>query len=554
MLRASPPVVGAVILAAVAAGLGGTIVPAFRLLAPGGPDLSAFRDLLGWPGLADAAWLSLSAGLLGTAVALILTVLITAALHDRPVFGLLRRMLAPLLAVPHAAAALGLLFLLSPSGWIARALSPWATGWDAPPDLLILNDPLGLSLTFGLIIKELPFLMLVMLAALSQTDTARRMQLARAMGYGDIAGFCLVAMPALYRPLRLPVLAVLAYSMTSVDMGLVLGPTRPPVLAVQITLWMADPSLGETARAAAAALVQLALTLFALALWRGIEAVMLRLCTALTIRGLRLRALDHFRRPILLLAFAMTVTLLAAILALALWSVAGLWPFPAALPQSLSFQGWTRAAASLADLSVTTLVIASVATTLAFALTLTLLQAEYLFALPPLSPALLYLPLILPQVCFLPGLEFLALRAGASGGLVSVTLAHLLFVLPYVYFSAAGPFRSWDRRIATLAATLGASPATVFWQLRLPMLMAPLATALAVGLAVSIGQYLPTLMVGGGRVATLTTEALALATGGNRRLTSSYALLQTLWPMLGFALALAVPPLIAKARFARGHT
>ena len=551
LLRHTPRVVGLIILGPVVAGLAGTLGPAFHLSAAGGPDLAAFRDLLVWPGLPAAAGLSLLTGLLSTAAALLLTILITAALHDRPIFALLRRMLAPLLAVPHAAAALGLAFLIAPSGWLARLASPWATGWTSPPDLLILNDPWGLSLTFGLIAKELPFLMLVMLAALPQTDATRRLQLARSMGYGAIAAFCLTVMPALYRPLRLAVLAVLTYAMTSVDMGLVLGPTRPPGLAVQITLWMQDPSLSETARASAAAWAQLALTVLALALWRMVEVAMHHLCSAITARGLRLRRLDGLRPAVRLLAVAITLTLLAAIAALALWSVAGLWPFPAALPQTLTLGGWTRAAQSLASLSLTSLAIALAATAVAFALSLALLQAEYLFALPPLSPALLYLPLILPQVCFLPGLEHLALRAGAAGGLVSVTLAHLLFVLPYVYLALAGPFRSWDRRIATVAATLGASPARVFWHLRLPMLLAPLAAALAIGFAVSIGQYLPTLLVGGGRVATLTTEALALASGGNRRLTSAYALLQTLWPMLGFALALTLPPPISKAMLAR---
>ena len=551
LLRLSPRVVALLIVVPVLAGLAGTLAPAF-LVADGTPSLAAFRDLAAWPGLQAAAGLSLLTGLLSTSAALTLTVLITAALHQRPLFALLRQILAPLLAVPHAAAALGLAFLISPSGWLARALSPWATGWTEPPDLLILNDPLGLALTFGLIVKELPFLMLVMLAALSQTDTARRMQLARSLGYGDIAGFCLVVMPALYRPLRLPVLAVLTYGMTTVDMGLVLGPTRPPPLAVQITLWMAEPGLTATARASAAAVVQLALTLMALVLWRGVEAAMRGLCTALTTRGLRLRRLDHLRPLIRLALLGMTLTLLAAIASLALWSVAGLWPFPGAWPATLTLTGWTRAATTLADLSLTTLSIAALSTALALALTLTLLQAEFLFALPPLPPALLYLPLIMPQICFLPGLEGLALRAGAFGGLTSVTLAHLIFVLPYVYLTTAGPFRAWDRRLATVAATLGASPARVFWRLRLPMLTAPLATALAVGLAVSIGQYLPTLLVGGGRVSTLTTEALALASGGNRRLTSAYGLVQTLWPMLAFALALGLPPLIAKARLARG--
>ena len=58
---------------------------------------------------------------------------------------------------------------------IARGLSPWATGWQDPPDLLILNDPMRLSLTLGLVAKEVPFLLLMALAARRfETFTASR--------------------------------------------------------------------------------------------------------------------------------------------------------------------------------------------------------------------------------------------------------------------------------------------------------------------------------------------------------------------------------------------
>jgi putative thiamine transport system permease protein len=59
----------------------------------------------------------------------------------------------------------------------------------------------------------------------------------------------------------------------------------------------------------------------------------------------------------------------------------------------------------------------------------------------------------------------------------------------------------------------------------------------AVGFAVSVAQYLPTLYVGAGRWNTVTTEAVTLAAGAQRSLTSAYAWLQFVLPVLGFALA-----------------
>ena len=542
LVRAGPFVL---LLLPVLVGLAGTVWPALQ-------D-GAFGRLAAWPGLHRAALLSLGTGLVATLLALVLTLLIVACLTDRPLFRWIERSLSPLLAVPHAAAALGLAFLIAPSGWVARALSPWATGWQQPPDLLILNDPLGLSLTFGLVLKELPFLLIVALAALPQTDMRRHMQLARSFGYSDVAGFFLTVLPALYPQMRLPVLAVLTYAMTNVDMAQILGPTTPPTLALQITRWMTEPGLRHNDLAAAAALLQLGLVLAALLLWRLGEGLSATLCQGLTLRGYRLSRLDLTRPVIAAVAAGLVGLMTLAIAGLALWSVAGLWPFPATLPQNLTASAWSSAAPALTATAATTVLIAVAATGATLALTLSWLQAEDRLAMPQAAPLLIYLPLIVPQIGFLPGLESAALRFGAQGGVASVTAAHLIFVLPYLYLTLSGPFRAWDQRLGKVAATLGASNPRIFWQLRLPMVLVPILTACAVGFAVSIAQYLPTLLVGGGRVTTLTTEALALASGGNRRLTSAYAVLQTLLPIAGFVVASWLPRWLHHRRFGEGN-
>jgi len=154
-----------------------------------------------------------------------------------------------------------------------------------------------------------------------------------------------------------------------------------------------------------------------------------------------------------------------------------------------------------------------------------------------------YVPLLVPQVAFLYGLTLLLEQLRWQPGLLVVGLAHSLFVVPYVYLSLAEPYRRLDPRWQQLAATLGASANRIWWRIKLPMLMAPIATACAVGLAVSIGQYLATLLTGAGRVSTLTTEAVALASGGTRGSVAVWALVQTTVPMFGFILALTIPRL-----------
>ena len=158
------------------------------------------------------------------------------------------------------------------------------------------------------------------------------------------------------------------------------------------------------------------------------------------------------------------------------------------------------------------------------------------------------MPLIAPQVAFLFGLQILFAFAGIDGTFVAVALVHLVFVFPYVLLSLSDPWSAWDPRYGLAIRALGHGPNAVFWRVRLPMLMRPVLIAAALGFAVSVALYLPTLLVGGGRWPTVTTEAVALASGGDQRLIGATALVQALLPFLGFAIAALVPTLLFRNR------
>lgn len=555
LLPWAPVLTVVALIGPVAAGLVGTLAPALGYMpALGGAGFSfaPFEGLFAWPGLMRAVMLSLGVGVVATALSLALVMLMTAGWSGTRAFGAVERVLAPLLAVPHAAAAFGLAFLIAPSGWVARAVSPWATGWERPPDLLIVQDPAGLSLILGLVSKEVPFLMLMTLAALTQARQAQSLTVARALGYGRVTGWFKTVFPAVYRQIRLPVYAVLAYSMSVVDVAIILGPNTPPPLSVQVVRWMNDPDLSLRFRAAAGAIVQLGLVIGALGLWRGGEAIVAALGERWVLRGGRGGAgLEIWLRGAGLgLGALSALAILAGLAGLLVWSLAGLWQFPAALPDALTLRNWQRHGPRLWAPLRETLVIGGAATAIALALTIACLEAEHRHGLRPGSRSLwlLYLPLIVPQVAFLTGLQTFALLAGLDGGRGAVIVAHLVFVLPYVFLSLAAPWRAWDMRQDTVARALGAGPDRVLWRLRLPMLLRPVLTAAAVGFGASVGQYLPTLLVGAGRVQTLTTDAVALASGGDRRVIGVYALAQALVALLPFALAILLPRLLWRNR------
>ena len=553
LLGYAPALTLALFLTPIAAGLIGTWLPAFGYLPALGHDelsLAPWRQLAATPGLGGSLRLTLVSGFLATVISFALTIAFLAACHETRLFAELRRLLAPLLSVPHAALAIGFAFLVAPSGWLARLASPWATGWDLPPDIPSLQDPYGLALAGGLVLKETPFLLLMSLAALDQAQARERLAVARSLGYGPVAAWLKTVFPAIYPQIRLPIYAVLAFSLSVVDMAIILAPATPPPLAVQIFRWFNDPELTLRLVAAAGASLQLLLVIAAILAWRALEmgiATLGRFWLTTGRRGGSGRAARFGAGAGMLAVFAMAGGALAA---LALWSLARRWRYPSALPDSWTLDNWARQGDGLIWITGTTALLALVSALLALALVLACLEHEQRRKLHPGAMALwlLYTPLLVPQVAFLFGAQILAVLAGIDGTWPALVWSHLLFVLPYVFLALADPYRALDERYTRSALCLGAGADRVFWRVKLPMLLRPVLFALAIGVAVSVAQYLPTIFAGSGRFVTLTTEAVALFGGADRRVMGVYAFLQALLPLVAFAGALAVPAWLFRDR------
>ncbi len=547
LTRLGPPLAILLLTGPILAGLAGTLLPTFGYLpALGGEvvSLEPFRQLAAEPGIGRSALLSLGTGLAATLMAVAVVALFLAGWTGTKAFARVQHLVSPLL--PHAAAAFGLAFLIAPSGMIARFLSPGLTGWEQPPDLLIVNDPMGLSLMAGLAVKEIPFLFLVALAALQQASPAPRAALVASLGYGKVTGFLFSTWPAVYRQIRLAVFAVLAFSTSVVDVATILGPTSPATLGVRIVGWMADPDLSMRFKASAGAMLQLGVTALALLIWIAAERVAANIRDRLCEQGWRARRDGAVRYGGLGAMSLSGFVVLAGLATLGIWSVAGLWQFPDALPGEWTLSTWMKVLPRAGGPLATTLIVAAIATAVAVWVTILCLMREDRTgrAAGRGALAIVYLPLVVPQAAFLFGLQLMFLLAGLSASLPALVLAHLVFVMPYVFLSLSDPWRAYDRRFDAVSAGLGKSRLRTLLAVRLPILARPILVAAAVGFAVSIGQYLPTLLIAGGRLPTITTEAVALASGGNRRVIGVYAFLQMLLPVIGFAIATLVPALL----------
>lgn len=512
-------------------------------------SLVPLRNLIALPGISTALRVTLVTGLGATALSILLAVGVCAAMHGRMSARASGRLLTPFLAAPHAAMAIGLAFLLAPSGWIARALAPLA-GWDRPPMLATVNDPGGVALILGLTVKEVPFLLLVILSALSQIPVREHLAAGRSLGYGRGLVWIKVIMPQVWPLIRLPVMVVLAYSLSVVDMALILGPSNPPTLAVLLLRLFTAPDIAMMLPASAGALLQAVLVAGAFASLWLLERAGRRIGRWWVRRGGRGLSAE----PGLWLATALSAALFCAgalaMLSLLIWSLAWRWSWPGLLPESWSLRAWSTPGSGWAAALGNTLILATATTALSLALAIAWLEGEDRArrGRAAWAEGLIYLPLLVPQIAFLFGLNVLFLRLGVSGGYLAVIWAQALFVFPYVMIALSDPWRALDPRLVRAAGSLGAGPWRRLFTVKLPVLLTPILTAAAIGVAVSVAQYLPTLFMGAGRIATLTTEAVTLSSSSDRRVTGVYATLQTGLPFAAYGAAFLIPALLHRNR------
>ena len=200
--------------------------------------------------------------------------------------------------------------------------------------------------------------------------------------------------------------------------------------------------------------------------------------------------------------------LLLPFLPLLLWAVAERYPYPALTPTVTS----SRPLRLLADPSsevltglVNSVVIAVTVAAIASLIGLSAGRALGLhrFRGKRLVQFLLLAPVIVPGIAVTLGIQVYFIRYGLSDTRAGVVLAHLLAAVPYVSLVMASVYANLDLRLEDQARTLGASPVQVFARITLPAVAPGLAVAALFAFLISWGEYILTLLVGGGSVKTL---------------------------------------------------
>ncbi|HLQ36265.1 MAG TPA: ABC transporter permease [Planctomycetota bacterium] len=136
---------------------------------------------------------------------------------------------------------------------------------------------------------------------------------------------------------------------------------------------------------------------------------------------------------------------------------------------------------------------------------------------------LVTLPMVLPPVVGGVALLLAYGRRGIAGGALAgwlgitlpfttagVVLAETYVAMPFFVLTAEAGLRSFDRRYALAAATLGAGPWRTFWQVTVPMVAPSLQAGLVVACARALGEFGATITFAGNLAGRTRTVPLAV--------------------------------------------
>lgn len=223
-------------------------------------SLDAYRQVAADPAVRASIAITLRVAFVATTIATVLGVLI--ALGVRRLERGRRwttRLLQGSLAIPHIVGALCIALLLSPSGLLSRLAA--ALGLvDAPADFpAVTQDAFGWGIIAEYVFKETPFIAVIALAALS-TRVDRFGDVSRTLGASRLQRLRHVTLPLLAAPVAAASVLVLAFTMGSYEVPLVLGRPFPAPLSVVAYQSFSDTDLTARPQAMAVAVLIAALT------------------------------------------------------------------------------------------------------------------------------------------------------------------------------------------------------------------------------------------------------------------------------------------------------
>lgn len=150
---------------------------------------------------------------------------------------------------------------------------------------------------------------------------------------------------------------------------------------------------------------------------------------------------------------------------------------------------------------------------------------RYRGALQRAHYALVYAPLVLPDVLMGISLLLLFINAGLPLGLGSISLAHITFCISYVAFVVLGRLQEFDDAVLDAARDLGAGPWTTCHRVVLPMLAPGIISGALLAFTLSLDDFVITFFVAGPGSTTLPVHVYSMIRHGTPTLINALSAL-----------------------------
>lgn len=370
------------------------LIPAALTLISPALSLTHWQALFADPQLPHALLATLVSTTIAAVGALLIALLVIVALWPGPKWQRMCARLPWLLAIPHVAFATSALLLFADGGLL----------YDYFPYFTPPMDRFGIGLGLTLAVKESAFLLWILAAVLSKKRLLQQVIVLDSLGYSRWQCLNWLLLPSVAPSLAMAMLAIVAWSLSVVDVAIILGPGNPPTLAVISWQWLTQGDADQQTKGALASLLLMLLlaayVLLSYLLWRSWRRTIPR------VDGIRKPATPLLPGTTLASFLPLTGVLCVVLLAI------------------LADQSTINSEALINSLTM-----GLVATFIALLLLLLWLEWG-----PQRRQLWLWLPILLPALPLVAGQYTLALWLNLDGSWTAVVWGHLLWVMPWMLF------------------------------------------------------------------------------------------------------------------------
>lgn len=165
------------------------------------------------------------------------------------------------------------------------------------------------------------------------------------------------------------------------------------------------------------------------------------------------------------------------------------------------------------------------------------------------AEAVLYLPVVIPEVVMGIGLLALFGMLGVARGLPTIIVSHVAFSVPFVVLTVRARLHGFDRRLEEAAMDLGAGPWQTFRRVTFPLILPGVLAGALLAFTLSLDDYIITLFTMGPGSSTLPIRVQSMI---RQAATPKINALSTLW-ILVVLLLLGAAELLRRRNPGDGH-